>query len=123
MPWIGGAPDAGFSTVASPREPWLPLDPEHDALAVDRQDRDPESTLAFARQMLALRREHAALRTGTLTFVDAPEPLLAFERSGEHPSDLQSLMRIPYHAICLNKTTQLHTIRTISYAHYTIYKD
>src|SRR3546814_17461611 len=83
MPWIGGAPDAGFSTVASPREPWLPLDPEHDALAVDRQDRDPESTLAFARQMIALRREHAALRPGTLTFVDAPAPLLAFERAAD----------------------------------------
>src|SRR3546814_8835476 len=88
--------------------------------SVDRQDRDPESTLAFARQMIALRREHAALRTGTLTFVDAPEPLLAFERaaddgqrllrSEEHTSELQSLMRISYAVFFLKK--KKHQIAT-----------
>src|SRR3546814_1525957 len=77
LPWIGSAPDPGFSTVASPRGPCLPLDPEHDALAVDRQERDPESPLAFTLQMIDLRRVPAPLRTGTITFFDAPHTLLA----------------------------------------------
>ncbi|HVI99657.1 MAG TPA: alpha-glucosidase family protein [Sphingomonas sp.] len=86
MPWVSGAINAGFSAAPSPDCLWLPLDPGHEALAVDIQERDPESTLAFTRRMIALRRAHEALRTGTLRFLDAPEPLLAFEReaAGEH---------------------------------------
>jgi alpha-glucosidase len=80
MPWMRGAPHCGFSTVVAPGEPWLPLDPVHDGLSVDCQEGDPGSTLAFARRMIALRKAHPALRVGTLTFLDAPEPVLAFVR-------------------------------------------
>lgn len=76
MPWQSGAPHAGFSTV----EPWLPLDPAHDALAVDRQAGDPGSMLQFTRRLLALRRGSGALRWGDLTIVDSAPALLAFER-------------------------------------------
>src|SRR3546814_11395857 len=67
--------------------------------SVDRQDRDPESTLAFARQMIALRREHAALRTGTLTFVDAPEPLLAFERAADDGQRLLCVLNLGHASV------------------------
>ena len=76
MPWTMGAPNAGFSAA----EPWLPLDPRHDALAVDIQLGDPASTLAFARRMIALRKARPALRTGTMRFLDAAPGILAFER-------------------------------------------
>ena len=36
--------------------------------------------LAFTRAIIALRRSSAALRGGDFTLLDAPEPLLAFER-------------------------------------------
>jgi alpha-glucosidase len=76
MPWVRGAPNSGFSTV----EPWLPVDPVHDALAVDTQHANRESTLAFARHAVALRAAYPALRSGGLNFVDAPDPLVAFQR-------------------------------------------
>src|SRR3546814_1383895 len=59
----------------------------------------PESTLAFARQMIALRREHAALRTGTLTFVDAPEPLLAFERAADDGQRLLCVLNLGHASV------------------------
>ncbi len=76
MPWASGAPYAGFSTA----EPWLPVDPAHAALAVDGQEADAGSILHLTRRLLRLRRERSALRLGALRPVDAPEPLLAFER-------------------------------------------
>jgi alpha-glucosidase len=77
MPWRGVARNAGFSEV----EPWLPVDPRHAGLAVDRQSADAASTLVKAKGFIAFRRRHAALRLGDICFVDAPEPILAFTRS------------------------------------------
>jgi alpha-glucosidase len=76
MPWRADAPHAGFSAV----EPWLPVDPRHPAMAVDRQDPDPSSILNLTRRLIALRKREPALRLGALRFLDAPAPLLAFER-------------------------------------------
>ncbi len=79
MPWAAGAPNGGFGTAA---ETWLPLDPRHLALAVDAQEADPASMLAFTRGLLALRRAHPALQTGTSRLLDlADEAVLAFVRS------------------------------------------
>jgi alpha-glucosidase len=76
MPWSRAANMAGFT--AAP-DAWLPLDPRHRALAVDAQSGD-ESMLAFTRKMIALRRGSTALREGDFIAIDAPEPVLAFER-------------------------------------------
>jgi alpha-glucosidase len=76
MPWVSGAPNAGFSAV----EPWLPVDPAHLPLAVDAQEADPASTLHVARRLIALRRRHQVLRTGKVHFVETNTPLLIFER-------------------------------------------
>lgn len=78
MPWIAGAPFAGFSGV----EPWLPIDTRHPAMAVDVQNADPSSMLNATRRLLALRRAHPALKTGTMTML-ATEPLLVFTRQGQ----------------------------------------
>lgn len=78
MPWRAAAPFAGFSSV----EPWLPIDTRHPAMAVDVQNADPSSMLNATRRLLALRRAHPALRTGTMTVL-ATEPLLVFARQGE----------------------------------------
>lgn len=77
MPWISEAPNAGFSTA----EPWLPVDPRHAALAVDKQEKDPRSTLNTVRSFLDFRRRHKALRLGSIEFQDTPEPVLAFRRA------------------------------------------
>lgn len=76
MPWEAQAAYAGFSRV----EPWLPLGADHARLAVDLQARDPASTLALAKRVLALRRARPALRTGAMRIAQAAPALLVFER-------------------------------------------
>ena len=77
IPWTEHLPQAGFSTV----EPWLPLDPRHAALSVDRQERDPSSMLHATRRLVAFRKAHPALALGDMTLLDAVhDDLLVFER-------------------------------------------
>lgn len=77
MPWKSDAPNAGFSTA----KPWLPIPGDHPALAVDRAELTPDSTLAAYRAALALRRAQPALRHGAIAFTtDAPADVLAFTR-------------------------------------------
>ena len=77
MPWNGDEPFAGFSS----HDPWLPLGDEHRDLAVETQDRNPDSILNDYRRWIALRQASPALRVGDLKFLDAPGDVLAFERS------------------------------------------
>ncbi|NYT42266.1 alpha glucosidase [Sphingomonas sp. R-74633] len=79
MPWQANAPQLGFTSG----KPWLPVGPNHARLAIDVQDADPGSLLAWTRKVLALRNSSPALRTGDITFLDAPGELIAFEREGE----------------------------------------
>lgn len=77
MPWAAGLPQAGFTSGT----PWLPIDPRHLDLSVDRQERDAGSALQAWRRMLAWRKSHPALIEGDLEPLDAAEPLIAFRRS------------------------------------------
>ena len=80
MPWDGELANLGFSEY----EPWLPAATEHRRLTVVDQEADPDSNLTFARQMIALRKASPALTFGDLTFLDTPDPVLAFiRRDGE----------------------------------------
>jgi alpha-glucosidase len=78
MPWTGG-PHAGFTSG----QPWLPVAETHRALAVEVQDRDPQSTLNVTREFLRWRKTVPALQWGDIEFFDASEPVLAFVRSFE----------------------------------------
>jgi alpha-glucosidase len=49
---------------------------------VDEQLKLPESVLHHYRAMLAFRKQHPALRQGTIALIAAPENVLAFTRSG-----------------------------------------
>jgi alpha-glucosidase len=75
MPWTDD-PQAGFSSGTA----WLPVPPEHRALAVARQEADPASALKGFRAFMRWRREQPALRTGDIHFLDTAEPVLAFVR-------------------------------------------
>ena len=77
MPWAADRPHAGFSTA----EPWLPVDPRHVALAVDRQEADPSSVLNVTRRLVALRKAHPALTRGDMRLLPAAPGLLSFERT------------------------------------------
>jgi alpha-glucosidase len=51
------------------------------ALAVDRQQEDPQSQLNLTRGLIGLRQRSAALRSASLRLLDASAGLLAFERA------------------------------------------
>ena len=76
MPWDDTKPNLGFTSGT----PWLPLGPAHRALAVSQQKTDANSTLNFARDCLAARKLHLALRLGDLQMLNAQGPVLAFTR-------------------------------------------
>ena len=85
MPWTAGAAHAGFTTGT----PWLPVPPEHAALAEDGQDRDRQSPLNFARNIIKWRRTLPQLTRGEIVFFDVPEQALALRRDLDgHPSVL-----------------------------------
>ena len=78
MPWQANAPHAGFSSA---ERTWLPVPPEHRALAADRQEGDPSSLLKCWRQFLRWRKLHPALVQGEFEIRENSSSVLAFERS------------------------------------------
>jgi alpha-glucosidase len=82
LPWVAGAAHAGFSDA----DPWLPLGPDHAALAVDRQGADPQSMLVHTRRLIALRDANPALRQGANARWVTEGDLLGFDRvtGGQH---------------------------------------
>ena len=63
LPWVAGAPHAGFTEG----EPWLPVDPEHVSLAIDRQQGN-DSVLRFTSNALSVRKRISALLCGRMEF-------------------------------------------------------
>ncbi|MEL6691098.1 MAG: alpha-amylase family glycosyl hydrolase, partial [Pseudomonadota bacterium] len=76
MVWEADAQNAGFSEAT----PWLPVKAPQRARSVDVQEAANDSVLHTYRETLAFRRASEALRRGRTTFLDAPEPVLAFRR-------------------------------------------
>jgi alpha-glucosidase len=80
IPWV-----AEIAVLADARSraasTWLPMAPEHLEFAVDRQERDPDSQLAYTRRVLALRNGNEALLSGAIDVLEASEAILAFERN------------------------------------------
>ena len=76
MPWVRDEVGAGFTTG----RPWLPIDAENRAKAVDTQVENEDSILALTKRLIAFRRNSEALRWGSCRVTEASDDLLAFER-------------------------------------------
>jgi alpha-glucosidase len=77
MPWVTDNQNGGFTDA----KPWLPVAMEHLPRSVMQQINDPDSTLAFYRDMIGFRRAHPVLCKGSYTPVAAREDLVAFTRA------------------------------------------
>ncbi|ALS97504.1 alpha-glucosidase family protein [Lacimicrobium alkaliphilum] len=75
-PWQSDRPHAGFSEV----KPWLPVPESHRTLAVELQEKQPDSVLNSFRHFMHWRKQQPALTSGSIEFLNAPEPILAFVR-------------------------------------------
>jgi alpha-glucosidase len=80
IPWSGQATPFGFSPTDASTAPWLPQPEDWGARSVQAQTGDKTSMLELYRATLNLRRKHPALGDGTLTWLEAPEGVLAFSR-------------------------------------------
>ncbi|MBV0912086.1 alpha-glucosidase [Anianabacter salinae] len=74
--WEAAMPHGGFSDAA----PWLPVDPRHLPLAVDRQEDDPGSMLHHYRRTIAFRRAHRVLQKGEVEGMTDNGSVLTFVR-------------------------------------------
>lgn len=74
IPWTSDGPAYGFNATG---ETWLPQPGIWANLAVDVQEPDETSTLAFYRRALATRRAESALGDGPWTWVDLPDEVEA----------------------------------------------
>ncbi|MGW2561836.1 glycoside hydrolase family 13 protein [Streptomyces sp. NPDC001514] len=79
IPWTREGSSYGFGSGGS----WLPQPEAWAELSVEAQTGAPGSTLELYRAALAVRREHPGLGAGdTVTWLDAPEGVLALARDG-----------------------------------------
>ncbi|MDI6026575.1 alpha glucosidase [Corticibacterium sp. UT-5YL-CI-8] len=76
MVWEANAPNAGFSTG----KPWLPVLPAQSRQSVNVQQTDPSSVLNHYRAVLAARKQHPALVTGSIDLFEVQDDILAFVR-------------------------------------------
>ena len=77
MPWTADPPGFGFTTGT----PWLPFGPQASSRAVAVQEGDDGSTLAFYRQALALRKGFRHELGRAVSWLTAPDGVLAYARS------------------------------------------
>lgn len=107
MPWEPGE-RAGFSSA----KPWLPVPPQHQALAVATQERDPSSALHGFRRLLAWRRQQELLICGDIEFLAATDSVLAFRRFDAHGAMLAAFNLSPEAAQL--SLPGLHVIRAVT---------
>ena len=79
MPWEKDAPQAGFSDII---ETWLPISEDHQVLAVDAQEQDPQSVLSITKKFIQWRKQKPTLQIGDIEFLKTGnDNVLAFTRS------------------------------------------
>ncbi|MEV4540381.1 glycoside hydrolase family 13 protein [Micromonospora echinaurantiaca] len=79
IPWTGDEPPFGFSPDGA-AAPWLPQPADWKDRTVRAQTGDPTSMLELYRAAIRIRRAHPALGDGTMSWLPAPDGMLAFHR-------------------------------------------
>jgi alpha-glucosidase len=70
MQWNDG-PNAGFSPPGV--KPWLPIPPSYRTVNVASEEHEPDSMLHWYEQLIALKKQNAALRDGTETMLNTSD--------------------------------------------------
>jgi len=109
-PWHADLPHAGFSHAP----PWLPVPQTHQALAVDRQDNDPDSLLNAYRDFLAFRRTLPALIKGEVQHHPVRNGVLCLER--RHGKDGERLLIALNFAAAPRELTAPYSVTAIAEA-------
>ncbi|MFC9329484.1 glycoside hydrolase family 13 protein [Kitasatospora sp. NPDC057015] len=106
IPWSGSEAPYGFGPEGG--RSWLPQPAEWAHLSVEAQAGDPTSTLELYRAALAFRRAHPALGgADNLTWQDAPDGVLSFERTSPDGSVLRCTANITGHPVTVPSPGEL----------------
>jgi alpha-glucosidase len=81
LPWSGTEPPFGFSPAGAVAGPWLPQPKEWRDLTVSAETGNPDSMLRLYREALRIRRSEPAFGETALTWRQAPDGVLAFDRA------------------------------------------
>lgn len=77
LPWSAHEKNFGYTNGT----PWLPMMDSYSEYAIDKEVRDPHSSLNFYKKTLELRKSHPALGgEGAITFLESAPGVLAFTR-------------------------------------------
>jgi oligo-1,6-glucosidase len=76
--WDGG-PNAGFTTGT----PWIRVNPNHTVINAASQINDENSILHFYKKLIALRKEHRIILSGSYRLLKSPEDLWVYVRELE----------------------------------------
>ena len=77
MVWTSNSTHGGFTEGT----PWLPVPKDHLGCAVDMQEGIEGSLLEHYKAFLKFRKKNEALIKGNITFIDAPDNVMMFQRS------------------------------------------
>ncbi len=102
LPWRADRPGFGFGP-ADGAGPWLPQPEPWRQLAADVQAGDPGSMLELYRAALRVRRARARLSDDRLTWQEAPDGVLTFDR----PDDLRCVVNLSGEPVALPAHQQL----------------
>jgi alpha-glucosidase len=80
LPWSGTEPPFGFSPPGATAEPWLPQPKEWRELTVAAESVHGDSMLSLYREALRIRRSVPAFAVAPLSWREAPDGVLAFDR-------------------------------------------
>jgi alpha-glucosidase len=96
LPWAGTEPPFGFSPFGAAAAPWLPQPKEWRDLTVAAETANPDSMLRLYREALRIRRSDPAFGDTPLTWRQAPDGVLAFDRgaAGSHDVGGAGLARL-----------------------------
>ena len=73
---------AGFTAPYAPKEPWLAVNPNRDKVNAKTELRDPDSVLAFYRELIRLRHTNPVVAAGGFTLLDPDaDQIYSFTRS------------------------------------------
>ncbi|MBH9980920.1 MULTISPECIES: glycoside hydrolase family 13 protein [Bifidobacterium] len=73
---------AGFTAPYAPKEPWLAVNPNRDKVNAKTELRDPDSVLAFYRELIRLRHTNPVVAAGDFTLLDPDaDQIYSFTRS------------------------------------------
>jgi alpha-glucosidase len=88
LPWSGTEPPFGFSPATAAARPWLPQPKEWRELTVSAESADGDSMLSLYREALRIRRSVPAFAATLLSWRQAPDGVLAFDRgAGESAAE------------------------------------